>query len=89
MVSDGQVYATEVNARFTGATYPAITSYLLSGSLITPWKYITHEGVVDSHTNYLEQSIRSPDEYGMFPLCIAPIEHHGRAQVLFLGEFDD
>ena len=89
MVGDGQVYATEINARFTWATYPAITSYLLSGSLITPWKYITREGAVDSHTGYLEQSIRSPDEYGMFPLCIAPLEDHGRAQLLFIGEFDE
>ena len=86
MVGDGQVYATEINARFTWATYPAITSYLLSGSLITPWKYITREGAVDSHTGYLEQSIRSPDEYGMFPLCIAPLEDHGRAQLLFIGD---
>ena len=86
MVGDGQVYATEINARFTWATYPAITSYLLSGSLITPWKYITREGVVDSHTGYLEQSIQSPDEYGMFPLCIAPLEDHGRVQLLFIGD---
>lgn len=86
MVGDGQVYATEINARFTGATYPAITSYLLSGSLITPWKYITREGLADSHADYLEQSIRSPDEYGMFPLCIAPLEDHGRVQLLFIGD---
>lgn len=89
MVGDGQIYTTEINARFTWATYPAITSYLLSDSLITPWKYITREGVVHSHADYLERSIQSPDEYGMFPLCIAPLDDHGRAQLLFIGEFDE
>jgi len=41
--TDKKVFATEVNARFTGATYPAISSFLLNESLNTPWKYITKE----------------------------------------------
>jgi predicted ATP-grasp superfamily ATP-dependent carboligase len=31
MIDDaGHIYATEVNARFTGATYPAISTFLLN-----------------------------------------------------------
>lgn len=86
---DGHIYATEVNARFTGATYPAISSFLLSWDLNTSWKYITQEWLVQSVEEYLNISIQKPDEFGLFPICIAPLEQYGRAQVLFLGELDE
>jgi hypothetical protein len=79
-----EIFATEVNARFTGATYPAISNFLLTGNLSTPWKYITKEGVSESTQEYLNISIKNPNEYGLFPICIAPLEQYGRAQVLFL-----
>lgn len=83
------IYATEVNARFTGATYPAITSLLLTKSLVTPWKYITKEGETNSIEDYLKISIKSPEEYGLFPLCIAPLNNWGRAQVMYIGGMDE
>ncbi len=90
MVStEKQVYASEVNARFTGATYPAITSFLLSWSLVTPWKYITHEWVTGSITEHLEKSIQNPEEYGTFPLCIAPLEKYWRTQILTIWLVDE
>ncbi|MBC7498184.1 ATP-grasp domain-containing protein [Candidatus Gracilibacteria bacterium] len=87
--ADGHIYATEVNARFTGATYPAISSFLLRGDLTTSWKYITKEGVTETIEEYLNISIQKPDEFGLFPICIAPLKQYGRAQVLFQGEFDE
>ena len=84
-----EIFATEVNARFTGATYPAISSLLLTQSLITPWRYTTQEWVTQSADDYLRIAIQKSGEYGLFPICIAPLEQYGRAQVLFLGELDE
>lgn len=87
--TDKKVFATEVNARFTGATYPAISSFLLNESLNTPWKYITKEWITESIQEYLHISIKQKDEYWLFPICIAPLEWYGRAQLLFIGELDE
>lgn len=59
----GYVYATEVNARFTGATYPAITSILLHKSVDVSWQYMTHEGQLGTIPEYLERSIQFQGEY--------------------------
>lgn len=83
------IYATEVNARFTGATYPAITSLLLTQSLVTPWKYITKEGETSNIEDYLKISIKTSGEYGLFPLCIAPLNNWGRAQVMYIWGMDE
>lgn len=83
------IYATEVNARFTGATYPAVTSFLLTKSLVTPWKYVTKEWETNSIEDYLKISIKTPEEYGLFPLCIAPLNKWGRAQVMYIGNMDE
>ncbi len=87
--TDKIIYATEVNARFTWATYPAITSFLLNDSLLTSWRYITREWATESAQEYINISIKQNDEYWVFPLCIAPLEKYGRAQVLFLGNIED
>lgn len=90
MVStDKIIYATEVNARFTWATYPAISSLLLTGDLSTKWKYLTKEWSTETIEEYINISIKKPDEYGIFPICIAPLEQYGRAQVLFLWDLDE
>lgn len=90
MVSaDKIVYATEVNARFTWATYPAISSLLLTGDLSTKWKYLTKEWSIETIEEYIGISIKNPNEYGTFPICIAPLEEYWRAQVLFLWELDE
>jgi hypothetical protein len=60
MVSDlGEVYATEVNARWTGATYPAISSILLTNSVATPWRYMTYDVEHETINAYLKNSIKS------------------------------
>ncbi len=87
--TDKKVYATEVNARFTGATYPAMSSFLLTNSLSTSWKYITHEGIASTYQEYINISIKEKWEYGLFPLCIAPLEEYGRIQVLTIWELDE
>lgn len=84
-----EIYATEVNARFTWATYPAISSLLLTDTLDTKWKYLTREWATESIEEYTNISIKNSDEYGIFPICIAPLEQYGRAQVLFLWELDE
>ncbi len=80
--SDDEVYATEVNARFTGATYPAITSFLLSSRFDMPWRYTTEENQKMSIREYIENSIQNPWESWIFPLCIAPLELYQRVQTL-------
>ncbi len=90
MVSkNNEIYATEVNARFTWATYPAISSLLLTGKLDTKWKYLTREWVTESIEEYINISIKNSSEYWIFPTCIAPLEEYGRAQILFIWEVDE
>jgi len=78
----GHVYATEVNARFTGATYPAITSILLHNNVGISWQYMTHEGQLGTIPEYLQRSIQFQGEYWVFPLCIWPLESYGKVQIL-------
>ncbi len=83
MVSDlGEVYATEVNARWTGATYPAISSILLTNSVATPWRYMTYDVEHETINAYLKNSIKSWNERGIFPICIWSLERYWKVQVL-------
>ena len=79
---DNKVYATEINWRFTAATYPTITSVLLTNSLETKWIYKTYENLEETFDSFLKNSIKNIQEKWNFPLCIAPLERWGRAQVL-------
>jgi hypothetical protein len=81
--SNHKVFATEVNARFTWATYPAITMLFLKNSLKSEWEYTTIQWEKQSICDYLKNnSIQSKTESGIFPLCIAPLEKWGKAQIL-------
>lgn len=77
------VYATEVNARFTGATYPAITSLLLNDSLISNWEFYNYEWETEGITQYLKDKvILSKKQAWIFPLWLSWIEKFGKANLL-------
>lgn len=78
-----KVYATEVNARFTAATYPAITSLLLKSSLITPWEFLNYEWESEKIGEYLQKkAIKSSLETWTFPMQLSGIEKFGKANLL-------
>lgn len=77
------VYATEVNARFTWATYPAITSMLLKSSLKADWEFYNYEWDLERLDNYLENKvIKTSSETWIFPLWLSWIEKFGKANLL-------
>lgn len=81
--TSGEVYATEVNARFTGATYPAITALLLKWTLWAPWEFFNYEWDSQKIENYLQdQSIKIAHETWIFPLWLSGIEKFGKANIL-------
>gem|GEM_PF-2529681 len=59
VTEDKKVYATEVNARLTGGTYPTITSFLLTGKLDSTREYKTIEDVEENIETYLENSVKN------------------------------
>lgn len=78
-----KVYATEVNARFTWATYPAITAMLLKSSLKSNWEYYNYEWESEIIDNYLSNKIiKSKNETWIFPLWLSWIEKFGKANLL-------
>ncbi|MGE4444042.1 MAG: ATP-grasp domain-containing protein [Candidatus Altimarinota bacterium] len=80
---NGEIYATEVNARFTGATYPAVTSLLIKSTLFASWDFYNYEGEKENIKDYLEKkSILNKDEIGIFPLGISGLETFGKANIL-------
>jgi len=81
--TSGEVYATEVNARFTGATYPAITALLLKWTLWAPWEFFNYEWDSQKIENYLQdQAIKTAHETWIFPLWLSGIEKFGKANIL-------
>lgn len=81
--TDKKVYATEVNARFTWATYPAITSMLLKSSLNTSWEFFNYEWESEKVENYLNNKvIKNTSETWIFPLWLSWIEKFGKANLL-------
>lgn len=77
------VYATEVNARFTAATYPLVTSMLIKSSLKSSWEFYNYEWESEKIDSYLEKKvIKSWDETWIFPMQLSWIEKFGKANVL-------
>lgn len=78
-----KVYATEVNARFTWATYPAIIAMLLKSSLKSEWESYNYEWEPEKVNDYLDKKvIKSPKETWVFPMQISWIEKFGKANLL-------
>lgn len=78
-----EVYTTEVNARFTGATYPAVTALLLKSTLFAWWEFYNYEWETEKIENYLqEKSIKKSNESWIFPLWISGLELFGKANIL-------
>lgn len=78
-----KVYATEVNARFTWATYPAITSMLLKSSLKSEWEFYNYEWESEKVEDYLNKKvIKTSLESWIFPLWLSWIEKFGKANLL-------
>lgn len=81
--TSGAVYATEVNARFTWATYPAVTALLLKGTLWSSWEFFNYEWDSETVEHYLHtRAIKTPQESWIFPLWLSGIEKFGKANVL-------
>lgn len=81
--SKQEVYATEVNARFTGATYPLVTAFLLTQNLTNPWKFYNYDWPKKIVWEFLQQdAISSKNMRGIFPLSISGISQFGKANLL-------
>lgn len=81
--SEKKVYATEVNARFTWATYPAITAMFLKSSLKSNWEFYNYEWEKEKVVNYLNKKvIKFKNETWIFPLWLSWIEKFGKANLL-------
>jgi predicted ATP-grasp superfamily ATP-dependent carboligase len=80
---NGEIYATEVNARFTWATYPAVTSLLIKSTLFASWDFYNYEWEKENIKDYLEKkSILNKDEIWIFPLGISGLETFWKANIL-------
>lgn len=80
---NGEIYATEVNARFTWATYPAVTSLLIKSTLFASWDFYNYEWEKENIKDYLEKkSILNKDETWIFPLGISGLETFWKANIL-------
>lgn len=83
VTSLGEVFATEVNARFTWATYPAITSLLLKSNVSSKWIFYNSEWPTEDIENYLlKKSIQKKEDIWIFPLGISWIETFWKANLL-------
>lgn len=81
--TNDNVYATEVNARFTWATYPAITSMLLHNNLFTQWEFTNYEWEKEDVKSYLmKKSIKKVEDKWIFPLWLSWIEKFWKANLL-------
>ncbi|MBW7954731.1 ATP-grasp domain-containing protein [Candidatus Gracilibacteria bacterium] len=77
------IFATEVNARFTGATYPALTSLKLYNSLLKSWEFYNHELSNIKIIDFLEKKcIKNKNQTGIFPLSISGLENFKKINLL-------
>ncbi len=80
---DNKIYATEVNARFTAATYPCVTSLLLYGDFNKKWKYYNQDVPPWNLSQFLkEECMQVGDIRWKFPIGCAGYESWGKINIL-------
>lgn len=80
---EDRVFATEVNARFTWATYPAITSILLNLDFESKWEFYNYGWENEDIIDFLDKKcIKNKNETWIFPLWVSWLKEFWKANLL-------